>query len=319
MTLIHASRWAPMLLAAALAGCAGALPPVATAAHPNHFPPPQPTATAMPPGSVPVLLSVHIDAASSVVFTGHPLDVTVLSEADGQSDTWPLAQATVNFGDGTSRSVTASCTGRASPALTLSHVYQTTGRFEVRVTAARFCNPAGQPELSPGSSEPGWPLVLPSPPAGSATWPRCGQAQLQISAGLADAGLGNRELLFTLRNVSSSGCQLYGYPGLRFASPDGQLLPAAVARGYLIPGVSPSLAALAPGGLASFDLHYVAGMHPASSCDWASQAEVFVPESFSYTMVSLASIGSGDDAVACGAGFQISPVVGGDTGVGFES
>ena len=321
MTLTRSSRWATVLLVAALAGCGGTLPPVVTPGHPTRFPSPQPTATTMPPGSVPVFLSVQLDAANSIAFTGQPLGVTVLSDADGTPGNWTLAQATVDFGDGSSRSVTASCAGRGAPLVTTSHVYRTSGRFVVRVTAARFCNPAAQPDLSPGSSAPGFALVLPSAPAGSARWPRCGQTQLQVSGRLADVGLSNRELLFTLRNISSSDCQLYGYPGVLLASPDGQTLPADVERGgaYLFPGVPASLVGLAPGDLASFDVGYVAGLSSASTCGSDTDAEIFVPGSFSYTVVSLASVGTGGDAVGCGGYFRVSPVVGGGTGVGFDS
>jgi hypothetical protein len=305
-----------LAMAVMLSGCGGTPHPAARAAHGAADGAGRPlaksTAAPEPPGLI--ILTVQLNPTDSIVFTGHPLSVTVLGGPPGGE--WPLAQATVEFGDGSSQSVTSRCAGPGSSAMTASHAYQAAGRFVVRVTAARFCNPVNQPDLS---SALGYPLVLPSAPAGSTAWPRCGQAQLRISAGLAFTGLGNRELLFTLRNVSSSDCQLYGYPGLRFAAPDGQLLPVTVGRGYLVPGVSPSLAALAPGGVASFDFSYAAGMRPASSCDWASEAEVFVPESLSYTMVSLASIGSGDDAAACGGGFQISPVIPGSTGIAHVS
>jgi hypothetical protein len=80
----------------------------------------------------------------------------------GPSADWPLAQATVAFGDGSSQTVTASCAGSGSPTLAASHAYQAGGTFVVRVTAARFCNPAAQPEVGPGISEAGYPLVLPS-------------------------------------------------------------------------------------------------------------------------------------------------------------
>lgn len=296
-----------------LSGCGGPLPPAVIAGHPGHAAPPRPTVSAQPP-AFPIFVNVQLNPVDGIVFTGQPLRMTLSSQPDGPSTSdWPLAQATVAFGDGSSQSITASCAGRGSPALTVDHVYQTAGDFVVRVSAARFCNLAGEAELSPGDSEAGYSQVLPAAPAGSQAWPPCSQAQLQISARLADAGLSNRELLFTLRNVSSSDCQMYGYPGLRLAAPDGQVLPVTVDRGgaYLFPAVAPSLVGLAPGDLASFDVGYVAGMAPANSCDWATDAQVFVPASFTYTAVSLASVGTGDDSVACGADFGTSPVVGG--------
>lgn len=316
---LRAACCAAVTLAVAVTMCGCGTPhPGATAvtSRPYHA---AATVATTPPGSVSIFVNVQLNPADGVVFTGQPLGVTVLSQDGGGPATdWPLAQATVSFGDGSSQSITASCAGRGSPTLSADHAYAKSGRFVTRVTAARFCNPAGQADVSPGDSESGFPLVLPSAPAGSATWPRCTQGQLQIAAGLDDVGLGNRELLFTLRNVSSSDCRLYGYPGLRLAAPDGNVLPVTVERGgaYLFPAVPPSLVGLAPGDLASFDVGYFAGVSPSSSCDWATDAEVFVPGSFFYTAVSLTSVGTGADSVACGGQFRVSPVVGGAIGVG---
>jgi Protein of unknown function (DUF4232) len=238
----------------------------------------------------------------------------VLGNLYGSAGQWSLAQATVDFGDGTSQSVTASCAGQGSSTLTASHVYQAGGSFVIRVTGARLCNPSQQPDLTSAS---GNVLALPAPPAGSAAWPQCTQAQVQMLAQAVQSGLGNRELLFTVRNVSSWGCQTYGYPGLRLADPDGPLLPVTVERGgaYLFPSVQPARVVLAPGDLASFDVGYAAGMSLVRTCDLASEAQIFLPGSFAYTPVSLSSIGSGEDAVACGGYFRISPVIPGGAGI----
>jgi hypothetical protein len=72
---------------------------------------------------------------------------------------------------------------------------------------------------------------------------------------------------------------------------------------------------LAPGDLASFDVSYAAGMSLVRTCDLASEAQIFLPGSFAYTPVSLSSIGSGEDAVACGGYFRISPVIPGGAGI----
>lgn len=268
------------------------------------------------PQPVPVGISVEAEPASWAAYAGQPASATVLSNVDSlPSQQWPLAEVTVDFGDGSSVSAIAACAGHGSPALTVSHVYGAGGRFALRVTAVRFCNPAAQPELIAADGDM---LVLPPPPAGSSAWPQCGQAQLQMSARMADVGLGNRELLFTLRNVSSEGCQIYGYPGLRLAAPDGQLLPATVERGgaYLFPSVPPSRVVLASGGVASFDLGYAAGTSPVSSCRGFTEAEVFLPGSFTFTPVSLAGIDTLSDGVGCGGYFRISPVIPGGIGIG---
>jgi Protein of unknown function (DUF4232) len=299
-----------------LSGCGGPLPPVVIEGHPDHFPSPQPTATAPVPQPVPVGITVQADPASWAAYAGQTVSATVLSNVDSvPGQQWPMAEVTVDFGDGSSGSATATCAGHGSSALTVSHVYGAGGRFAVHVAAVRFCDPAGQPQFIAAD---GTMLVLPAPPAGNSAWPQCGQAQLQMSARMADAGLGNRELLFTLRNVSSGSCQTYGYPGLRLAKPDGQLLPVTVGRGgaYLFPNVPPSRVVLAPGEIASFELGYAAGMSPVSSCRAFTEAEVFLPGSFTFTPVSLAGIDTLSDGVACGGYFRVSPVIPGGVGIG---
>lgn len=307
--------------AATLSGCGGALPPVVIEGHPSHFPSPQPTATAPAPQPVPVGIMVKADPASWAAYAGQPVSATVLSNPTVLSNVdslpgqqWPLADVTVDFGDGSSGSAIASCAGHGSPVLTFSHVYGAGGQFALRVTAVRFCDPAAQPSLAVAGGDM---LVLPAPPAGNSAWAQCDQAQLKMSARMADAGLENRELLFTLRNASSEGCQMYGYPGLALAAPDGQPLPVAVGRGgaYLFPSVPPSRVVLAPGETASFDLGYAAGTSPVANCRKFTEAEVFLPGSFLFTPVSLADIDTLSDGVACGGHFRVSPVIPGGIGI----
>jgi hypothetical protein len=314
LTHLRAACCAAIMLTAAVAGCGGAPQPLIVQGHGAA---PQPTAAAtVPPQPVTASIGVQLDPASGTTYAGERVTVTVLGNLYGDPGQWSLAQATVDFGDGSSQSVTASCTGQGSSTLTASHVYQAGGSFTIRVTAARLCNPDEQPDLSSAS---GSMLALPAPPSGSAAWPQCTQAQVQMLAQLAARGLGNRELLFTLRNVSSWGCQTYGYPGLRLADPDGPLLPVTVERGgaYLFPSVQPSRVVLAPGDVASFDVGYVAGVSAASGCDLATEAQIFLPGSFAYTPVSLSGIDgpTGAEAVACGGNFGISPVIPGDAGI----
>jgi hypothetical protein len=74
------------------------------------------------------------------------------------------------------------------------------------------------------------------------------------------AGLGNVGALFRLKNTSSAGCTLVGYPGIRLVSPTGADLDTdvhdAVDGDYLFPPIVPHLVALEPGGYAAFNLGY---------------------------------------------------------------
>jgi hypothetical protein len=74
------------------------------------------------------------------------------------------------------------------------------------------------------------------------------------------AGLGNVAALFRLRNVSSDGCVLSGYPGIQLMARTGAELPTtvrnAVTGAYMFPAVRPQRVALGPGDTGSFELAY---------------------------------------------------------------
>jgi hypothetical protein len=184
--------------------------------------------------------------------------------------------------------------------------------FTITVKAARACDPAVSLD---GSDIPPAVLVMPSAPAASASWPPCGQGQVQILAQSDGTAVSNRSDLFTIRNTAGWGCTAFGYPGLVLVSPDGKVLQANVARGgaYLFPSVQPHLVALAPGETTSFEVGYSIAELP--DCP-AAQAEVFLPGSYTYSLADL-DLDSLHEDIPCHGHFSITPVLPGNTGVSF--
>jgi hypothetical protein len=224
-----------------------------------------------------------------------------------------LASATVSFGDGATATVTGRCTGTSLPqpsaGLVVRHAYQRTGLVSPQVTAAAVCGQPGKPDLGPGPSL----RVLPAAPAASASWPQCSRSQIGITAASAGAGLGHVGVLFTLRNNSSAGCRIEGYPGILLLGGTGQALPTTVVRAvngaYLFPAVVPHRVALPPGAVASFDLQY--GDNPvgaqanesyAQACPSATGTEVTLPNALDHAVVPASM-------APCGGQVFVSPVV----------
>jgi hypothetical protein len=251
---------------------------------------------------------IELEAGTSVPFTGDRVSFDAYATSLSLTGRWSLAQATFDFGDGSTLSVSSPC---ASPGqtLTASHVYSRTGDFTITVTAARPCDPAINLD-----DHDIWPavLVMPAAPPGSVSWPQCGQGQVQVSAQDDGAAVSHTALLFTIRNIAGWGCTTYGYPGLVLVSQDGTALQSNVTRGgaYLFPSVQPHLVALAPGGTASFEFGFSEALLP--DCQVA-QAEVYLPDSYTYSLTGL----GGRQFVPCHGYFSITPVLPGSIGVSF--
>jgi hypothetical protein len=275
------------------------------------------TTARAPAAREPVTVSVVIQTVSApdgVAFTGEQVEVRIVGvEADNfDAQQWPLEQVSLDFGDGTSLQADGHC--GAGSTLLASHTYQSSGLFDITVSAARFCDPAARPLLSETTSDM---RVLPSAPASAWSWPRCSQDQVQISASVGHVQLVAWAMHFTVRNVSASDCHLYGYPGLQFVCPDGSLLrPGTVLRDPdpLGSSLPPHLVALAPGDVASFALGYaIGGPPPSAGCRGpVDQAEVFLPGSAAYSLIPIT--GDTEDAGIADTGeFIISTVVPGAT------
>jgi hypothetical protein len=297
--------------AVALAGCGGPSRPAGAAGQPGRSASPGARSATRPAhpaaGSRPVELVVSPGA--EVAFTGDVVTAVVSAFSDPGL---PLAQATLDFGDGT-EVVTQSC-ARPAPALTAGHVYHRAGTFAIGVTAARFCDPADSFEGL--ESDDNSVIILPSAPPGSVSWPACAQGQVQISVQGLNAAIGQRDLLFTMRNVSGPDCTMFGYPGLVLVSPDGSMLQSDARRGAgnLFPAIPPHLVAVPAGGTASFLVGYSRSLeyyqHPTSPAPCQAvqdQAGIFLPGSDSYSLVSVAT--ADYVSLACEADFSISPVI----------
>jgi Protein of unknown function (DUF4232) len=222
----------------------------------------------------------------------------------------------VALGDGSIATVTSACTGRSLPppsaGLLVRHVYRHAGIVSASVTAATVCG--HRPETGAGLAGASLSLrVLPAASAVSASWPQCRQSQLTTTATGEGAGLGHVGVLFTVRNTSSAGCRLEGYPSLQLLDSKGHPLPTtvlhAVSGAYLFPSVVPHSVALAPGAAGSFDLQYydspvgaAANQPYATACPVAAQVEVTMPNSAGHSVVAATM-------APCEGQVLVSPVV----------
>ena len=313
-TALHTLIAAALVIGMTLGAC-GAPTPSATVG-PTPPPSPSPTSTAVRPSASPTTMSptptlaaqpvgVELDAAPSPAFAGDPVTLTV-SGFVPDSTSLRIATATVDFGDGSTGTVSGSCAARVA----VGHVYQRGGDYQPTVTALTGC--AG----SPAANIP-FPTttlhVFPSAPAASARWPVCNTFQLHLAGPWTGAGLGNVATQITLTNVSAQACTLEGYPGVLLVGARGRLLVThampATNGAYLFPAVVPHLVALAPGDVATFMLGY--GDNPFGAglsepyeiaCPLTSAVMVILPgtHEFGTAKVSIAP---------CEGMVQVSPIV----------
>ena len=254
-------RRAPgIVIAALLVGCSGPTPPIPDVASLTPPAPatvaPSPTASLAGPSAGPLAVG-SIDANASVVFVGDAATFTLGASVGPPAVALQIAEASVDFGDGSQSSIVGSCTD-AAKAVTITHVYAASGHFAPRFTSARLCEPG--PDLDLAGTGAGAILVLPTAPGAARDWPACTTFQLHMSGVGQGAGLGHVGVLVRLQNQSSTGCVLVGFPGIRLVSPTGAILPTevheAVDGDYLFPAIAPHRVALAPDGEAAFDLGY---------------------------------------------------------------
>lgn len=286
-----------------------AQPSVSVSAATRSSAPVTPSPLPSVPGS-PLLL----DAGSLFGYTGDRVTLQVDATRSGSAGDPPLpVSATVDFGDGSS-GASSSCGAPAA----VEHVYSRSGHYEPRVTAASICEPAGAPDLSFAVTQL---LIFASAPAASADWPTCTTFQVRITGQNLGGGMGTIGDLVRLQNVSSTRCQLDGYPGLQLIAADGRLLPTSVISpsdgSMTFPASSPRRVALDPGGMSSFDLDYndnpsgAANNEPyAVACPSARWVRVTLPGTYQYGTAALAM-------APCGGAVRVSPLVPGATGFTF--
>ena len=312
-TAAHKVIAAALLIGMSLGAC-GAPPPPTT--MPATQPPsPSPTPTAALPSASPTVISaaptptpasqpvgVGLDASPNPAFAGDPVTLTVSGFVPGATSL-RIATATVDFGDGSTATVSGSCATRVPTV----HMYQRGGDYQPTVTALTGC--AGSPAANIASTATTL-HVFASAPAASAIWPMCSTFQLHLAGTWTGAGLGNVATQITLTNVGAHACTLEGYPGVFLVGADGRLLAThatpATTGAYLFPAVVPHRVALAPGAVATFMIGYggnPSGAEPhAVACPVTSAVRVILPgtHEFGTAIVSIAP---------CEGLVQVSPIV----------
>jgi hypothetical protein len=291
-------------MAVALIGCGGPPPPTQSISPltENVTPSASSSATTVPTApplsttrpSPQLSAATYIDSDLEVLFSGDRVAFTLGALAGSPASDVPISEVTVDFGDGTTAAVAGSCSAGALPQK-ITHVYRASGLYAARVTSAQLCEPGRGLDVS--GSRPL--LVLPSAPPSTRAWPTCTTYQLNMTGIDKGAGLGNVGALFRLKNTSSAGCTLVGYPGIRLVSPTGAILHSdvhdAVDGDYLFPPIVPHLVALEPGGYAAFNLGY--GDNPSGpganepydvACPTARWVRIVLPKTNQFGTASFA-------------------------------
>ena len=210
--------------------------------------------------------------------------------------------------------MSSSSTNSCGAPATVEHTYSRAGRYQPRVTAASICVSGWEPDLSFSTTPL---LIFPSASGASAAWPACTTFQLQITGRGLGAAMGTSVDLVSLQNVSSTACQLDGYPGLQLLAA-GRPLPTSVITpsdgSMSFPASIPRRAALSPGGVSSFNLDYnlnpsgAANNEPYSvACPSATALRVILPGTLEYGTFSI-------PLAPCGGVIRVSPIVPGATG-----
>jgi hypothetical protein len=103
-------------------------------------------------------------------------------------------------------------------------------------------------------------VTFPTAPPASDDWPTCTTFQLEMTGSDLGVGLGNAAAIVRLRNVSSHGCTLDGYPGVQLVSRTRvellTVIRQAVDGAYMFPAVRVQRVALVPGDTASFEIGF---------------------------------------------------------------
>ena len=170
-TAFHTVIAAALLIGVTLGACGAPAPTAIVAPTPPLSVSPAPTAvlpsvspTAMSPAPTPTPASqpvgVGLDASPSPAFAGDPVTLTV-SGFVPDSTSLRIATAMVDFGDGSTATVSGSCAARVATV----HAYQRGGDYQPTVTALTGCagSPAANIAFTAATLH-----VFPSAPAASA-------------------------------------------------------------------------------------------------------------------------------------------------------
>jgi hypothetical protein len=132
----------------------------------------------------------------------------------------------------------------------------------------------------------------------------CQPAQLKIAQSGSGGAAGTIEFSFSLTNISSLTCTMYGYPGMELLNAGGPLPTNTVRGGGLsFEEVGPTDVSLSPGQVAYFNLGFSDVPSGTTGCSMASQVEITPPNDFAYATVPVSPI----DACENGT-LHVSPV-----------
>lgn len=111
---------------------------------------------------------------------------------------------------------------------------------------------------------------------------------------------------FTFRNISSSTCTLFGYPGMLMLNSSGAAIHTEVVRGssVVVPAISPTTVTLHPSRPASFFFGYADVPTGSQTCPASTRVEITPPNAFGHLIIAA-------NLSPCGGVITVSPVVAG--------
>lgn len=136
----------------------------------------------------------------------------------------------------------------------------------------------------------------------TATVAHCQPTGLSGSVVGQEGAAGTIELTVALKNTTTAGCALEGYPGLALVSSTGSELTTTVTRGgsYSFTDFAPSSVTLAAGATAYFNMGYSDVQSGATPCPTAASMWVTPPDDVDHLVVS-------ESVMACN-GVTVSPM-----------
>jgi hypothetical protein len=168
---------------------------------------------------------------------------------------------------------------------------------------------SGPPAGAPATTAAGTPATT----IAAAAAPGCLATQLAVQVGPATGAAGSVGYTNDFKNISSTTCTLYGYPGLQMLTANSQPIPTDVIRGtsVTVPYVPEKLVTLVPGARADFDMGFAASTgYGNAKCPTSTRVEFTAPNDFQSLTVALAIQPYGGATIAqlhCGE-IHVSPV-----------
>jgi heme/copper-type cytochrome/quinol oxidase subunit 2 len=150
------------------------------------------------------------------------------------------------------------------------------------------------------------PTTTSAPTTTTSPTTKCQLAGLHIAHTGSEGAAGTEENTFSIANVSSTTCTIYGYPGMALLDASGNMLPTNVVRGggTGATDMAPSTVTLPPGSTAYFNVTSSDVTTATTTCSSGAQVEVTPPTNTTHVTLSVA-------IDACDNGkLDVSPVFG---------